>query len=266
MSKSAFGELYELPDPREFLFALEEAKYSLQSQLRPLLSRLLDLLRRKLGRRRLRVIDLGCSYGINSALMRADCTPLEWAARLRVARHKSVTQVLRGDSSFFARNMLDSHLEIIGIDVARNALNYATAVGLIDSPICIDLERSGLPNPIAFADLLLCTGCVGYVGETSFERLLGGLAEGPAVVLSTTLSAFDYHAVSRVLERYGLATISLDDRIRQRRALSASEESWAITEGGEGAVRNGWLLADVYLSAPNIAALKEELTAKGDPD
>ncbi len=72
--KVALDHIYTQTDPRGYFGTLRDLDYVIPQMANPHFARLLDELRRSVGSNPLTVLDLGCGYGVNSALLRCDAT------------------------------------------------------------------------------------------------------------------------------------------------------------------------------------------------
>ena len=86
------------------------------------------------------------------------------------------------DRRFFGTREEARDFEIIGLDRAERAVAFAEEIGLIDDGVVENLEEHPLPvvamPGLADVDLMTSTGCIGYVTERIFERLLPAVTKG----------------------------------------------------------------------------------------
>ena len=149
-----------------------------------------------------------------------------------------------------------------GLDVAGNAIGYACRTGLIDDGWTEDLESSD-PSPalaaeLADVDLVLTTGGVGYVTESTFARLLRPRQDGPPPwVAALVLRIYPYDGISATLAEHGLVTERLDGvTFAQRRFADVGERDAAV-EGVSalgldpaGLELDGRFHAELFVSRP----------------
>src|SRR5690606_23924203 len=144
-------------------------------QAKPVFGAVIDALKEERGTEVPTVVDIGCSYGVNAALLKYELSIDDLYARYtqpQLSRLDTET-LLKRDAEFFSRQEVRSNLTIVGVDCAEKAVDYAAATGLLDAGVVADLE-SQPPSPaaaeqIAPADLIISTGCVGYVTDTTFD-------------------------------------------------------------------------------------------------
>lgn len=271
-TKADFNSIYVQPDPRAYFSVLSGLDYVIPHLAQPVFQQLVAALRRK-RRKPLTVLDLGCSYGVNGALMKYGIT-------LDVLRDRygappiqrvSSAELARLDRSFFAGWPADANLRVIGLDVSKQAVDYAQACGAIDLGIAVDLESGELPAwaaaEIAKVDLIVSTGCVGYVSDRTFARLLAGRvgADVPWVA-SFVLRMFGYEAIDRTLASHGLTTEKFEGAtFVQRRFRDAAELEGTVdalaARGLDAAGREaeGLFHAELFVSRPQGDATRAAL-------
>src|SRR5690606_22006977 len=171
--------------------------------------------------------------------------------------------LLKRDAEFFSRQEVRSDLNIVGIDCAEKAVDYAAATGLLDAGVVADLE-SQPPSPdaaeqLAPADLIISTGCVGYVTDTTFDRILSEAAEPPPLpwVACFALRMFPYEPIAAALSERGLVTEKLEGHsFLQRRFESADEQAHVLRQldalgiDPTGKEDRGFYHAEFFLSRP----------------
>ena len=171
-------------------------------------------------------------------------------------------EVVEYDRQYFARLDEAKDIEVIGLDQAENAVAFAEETGLLDEGLAFNLETQRLPAPakeaLAPVDLMISTGCVGYVTEKSFDHLLPAVTRGrPPWIGNFVLRIFPFDSIEEVLSGWGYVTEKLEGRtFVQRRFASAKEQEQVLEllrEQGidpTGKETEGHLLAEFYLSRP----------------
>jgi SAM-dependent methyltransferase len=208
------------------------------------------------------VLDIGCSYGINAALHRFPLSFGQLRARYTKREMASVPppELARLDQNFYASWPQIGQARFIGLDVSQPAINYARSVGLLDDGIAANLETAALnerdAEVIRPANVLLSTGCVGYVTERTFRRVLDSLDELPWVI-SFVLRMFPYDRMAEALDAYGLVTERLagatfvQRRFRDveefKKSLAVLAERGVDTTGLEA---EGRFQAELFVSRP----------------
>jgi len=72
-------------------------------------------------------------------------------------------------------------IEVIGLDQAENAIAFGKESGLLNEALAVNLQSEPLSalatEKLTPVDLVMSTGCVGYLTEKSFDRLLPAVTE-----------------------------------------------------------------------------------------
>lgn len=208
------------------------------------------------------VLDVGCSYGINAAVHRF---PVDFATlRRRYSRHEmgalSAQELARLDTHYFSSWPDGGLAQFAGLDISAPAIRYATGVGLLEHGIAADLERDRLrPNDadvVRDVDVILSTGCIGYVTQKTYATLLQTTSRAPWII-SFVLRMFPYDSIEKAAAERGLVTERLAGAVfTQRRfrdivefeqTLKALADRGVDTTGFES---EGLLQAELYLSRP----------------
>lgn len=253
--KVSFDHVYTEPDPRPYFTALREFDYQLPQLAKPYFAELIA------GREQPTVLDIGCSYGVNAALYRCGTTMDELYDHYTsaVVAGMDRAELIAGDRARVAADRVDG-VRFIGLDVSAPALEYASAAGFVDVAIHADLERDEPTEEqsalLAQADLVVSTGCVGYVTE----RTIAGIARLPGgrrpVMAHFVLRMFSYEPIAESLAALGYETVGVEGLFKQRRFVSEREQAQILDAvGATGAdphelETEGWLCAQLYLSRP----------------
>jgi SAM-dependent methyltransferase len=237
VEKHDFSASYDQPTPAAYYRSLQDLDYRLPELARPFIGRYLDAIRRERKCAVLRVIDLCCGYGVNAALWnhRIDMEALYRRYAFWPEAGEPAQEVTEEDRRLFAacrRQPLEA--EVIGIDVAANALAYARKVGLLAHGLRIDLERDDPSRDeqslLSRADLVTVTGGLSYIGHKSFERLLACFPrERRPWIVWFPLRHLDVDPVVRALDRVGYRTDILT-MLRQRRFKDADERQLVLRQ------------------------------------
>lgn len=275
-SKANFDQIYTQPDPRAYFSTLGALDYMIPDLAAPILRQLLSARKAPEGQPH-NVLDVGCSYGINAALQRF---PVNFSTlRRRYTRHEMMqldAGALRNlDRLYFSSWPDAGAAKFIGLDSSRSAVEYARAVGLLEHEIVADLEREPLAASDAAilktVDVILSTGCIGYVTDRTYRTLLASTTRKPWVV-SFVLRMFPYAPIARVLAEHGLITERLAGATFAQRRFRDEEEFTHTLRvlrdlgiSSDGAEANGLFQAELYVSRPEAdvraAPLCEIVTA-----
>jgi SAM-dependent methyltransferase len=260
-SKANFDNIYDQPDPRAYFSVLGALDYMIPDVAEPIIRQILAARYKRTGTDAT-VLDLGCSYGINAAVHRF---PLS----VRVLRRRyanpemaalSADDLARLDRNYYASWPQIGAARFIGLDVSAPAVRYAVAVGLLEAGVVANFER-GEPRPqdrlsLRQVDVVLSTGCVGYVTERTFKSILDCAAEPPWVV-SFVLRMFPYERIAAELGKHGLVTEKLAGAtFVQRRFRDVKEFTDCLTAleklniDTRGLEAEGRFQAELFLSRP----------------
>lgn len=262
-AKANMDHIYNQPDPRAYFNELKKLGYAIPSAGKPVFQKLISHLRRR-NNGTVHVLDLGCSYGVNAALLKHDLSMSElyehWGQK-KLA-DASTEEVVACDRRFFASHEESEDIEVIGLDQAENAIAYAEKVGLLDEGFALDLETELLPRlakeELAAVDLVVSTGCIGYVTEKTLERLLPAITQGRRPwIANFVLRMFPFEAIEEALNDWDYVTEKLEGQVFvQRRCASAGEQEQVLEQLRDrgvdqtGMEAEGYLFAEFYLSRP----------------
>jgi predicted TPR repeat methyltransferase len=247
--KISFDHVYTASDPRPFCAALRELDYHLPQLAKPYLAKLIE------ERGTATVLDVGCSYGVNAALYRHDTTMDDL-----YAYYSSDEAAGLDRAGLIARDRalpVANDVRFIGLDVSAPALDYACAAGFLDAAVCADLEHDDPTDEqralLAEADLVVSTGCIGYVSERTITRI--AQPRRPAMA-HFVLRMFSYAPIAESLAGLGYQTAGVEGVFKQRRFASADEQEQILDAVRANGLEpheletEGWLCAQLYLSHP----------------
>jgi hypothetical protein len=263
--KVILDSIYNEPDPRAYWRTLSALDYRVPQEAKPYFLCCMAARRERMGTSCFgTVVDLGCSYGINSMLLRFDLAIAD--LRYRYAGRDKATL---GRENLIAR---DRRLKVcrdflgvrfVGVDVSPQAAAYATEAGLLDDVVVADLERRSLKpdeaRGVGDAALIISTGCFGYVTQVSLTRILQPCRERPWMI-HTVLRMFDFAPAEEALARCGYVSSRSPQLLKQRRFASRREQERILDTlcsmriDPSGLETEGWLYAQIVLSRPTWQA------------
>lgn len=274
-AKSNMDHIYDQPDPRGYFRELRKHDYSIPDAAKPIFQKLIDNLRLQRNDS-VHVLDLGCSYGVNAALLKHDLSMPElydhWCDDVPTGAISK--EVVEADQRYFGNLGEQADITVTGLDPAESAIAFAEKSGLLDVGLAINLETEILPGVarenLANVDLVTSTGCVGYLTEKSFERLLPALSQGQLPWIGNfVLQMFPFDAIEETLDDWGYVTEKLEGETFVQRDFVSVEEKHQVYEqlrgrGIDPAIPDveDQILAEFYLSRPAnevAAASIEEL-------
>lgn len=270
--KARFDDIYDCPDPRPYFQTLGPLEYQIPHHAQQIFRRLwakLGIHYRKDARR---LVDLCCSYGINTALLNHDLTLQDLYVRYTSPKMTDLSsaELMAVDRKFFQQRRLRSDtISSVGIDAATNAVSYALGVGLLDAAFSENLEITppspALRSAVAEATLITVTGGVGYISSRTFQHLLE-CTFTPVWIAAFVLRTVDYNTIADTLAQFDLVTEKLSTRtFPQRRFNNATEQHDALATLAEAGINpankeaSGYYHAELYLSRPAQEVAEEPL-------
>ncbi len=261
--KANMDDIYNQADPRAYFGELKKLAYSIPGVAKPLFRKLISDLKRR-RHDTVHILDLGCSYGVNAALLKYDLSMRDLYEHWGQKRLTDATpeEVVECDQRFFSDLGEPKDIEVIGIDQAENAIAFSEEVGLLDGGLAANLENEPVPvsaeEELASVNLVISTGCVGYVTERTFERLLPAITrDRQPWIANFVLRMFPFDAIEETLSDWGYVTEKLEGQTFIQRNFASSEEQEQVLEqlrkrgiDPTEQERDGRLLAEFYLSRP----------------
>jgi len=260
-------DLYAAPSPAAYVQFLCAHDYRLPLHATTILRTVLSELRARRNRKTLRVLDLGCSYGIMSAFLRhdLDLDALHKHYHDGYDTARAPEDVYRSDADWFAASRRDDGLAIVGIDPAGPAVDYAGATGLIDDGCALSLENDAplagdVARMLSGLDLVFSTGVIGYAGVQTIRRLLALNVATQPWLLNFVLRGVDYGPIAQFLAGEGYVTARDRNIYRQRKFAGDEErERWLdnLRRQGidaAGCETTGYSCAELFLSRPAAEA------------
>ncbi|MFG3615539.1 class I SAM-dependent methyltransferase [Nocardia sp. NPDC047654] len=257
--KASFDDIYDRPDPRAYYARMSDLDYRIPELAKPFFQQQIREFRASARVAVPTVLDIGCSYGVNAALLRFDTTIGELAEHYAVADIDRAGLIRRDLARVAARAVADD-VRFLGMDASRPALDYAREAGLLHDVVHADLE-SGEPTDqqrvlLATADLVVSTGCIGYVTEKTLTRVATAHPRRRPWMAHFVLRMFDFGPIEAELAALGYRTEQAPGLYEQRRFASPAEQAQVLntlsangidTTGRED---QGWLYANLYVSRP----------------
>jgi len=264
--REEFEQIYQQPDPRAYFRILHGLDYRLPELASPIFRSLAVAVRDVRGARP-HILDVGCGFGINAALLRfpVDIDRLAHRARDLDTGELGAHSVVELDKHYFASWPQQFECTYVGFDVSHPTVAYAKASGLLDDGFSRDLEAEDLNDEerklIAPTDLLVSTGCADYLTERSFDRLFQAFT-GPRPWFGVFVQrAEPFEDLRTYFEGCGMRVEKLEGiTFIQRRFHSSAEWTQVLmtledkeiaTEGKEA---DGLMHAEFYLIRPDAEA------------
>jgi len=262
-AKVDFTDLYTSKDPRNYFKYLGQLDYIIPHLAQPIFAQLIRA-RQETQSEPVTVLDVGCSYAINGALMKfaLDYEALRQRYTAPSLQALSSAEMLAHDRHFYQSWPRHAGVRVIGLDVSENAVRYAEDTGILDHGLAIDLESRD-PTAAEAAilekvDLIVSTGCVGYVTSKTFQRIAKVARKGrEAWAANFVLRMFPFDDIDRTLAAQGLVTERYEgatfvqrrfaDRDEMEKAITAVEARGLDTDGFE---TEGLYHSNLFVSRP----------------
>ncbi|MFQ6023601.1 MAG: hypothetical protein ACE5NW_12860 [Acidiferrobacterales bacterium] len=264
IKKTRFDHLYDLPDCRAYYQTLAPLDYQNPAHTVPIARAALEEISRLRNVRAPWVVDFACGYGIVSALLRYDVDMHTVIARYSTEELTNAdTQLLiDGDRQWYAaRRRAGTQTRVAAIDISAKALEYGRRVGLYDKTFQENLEMDdpspGLSDFLPDISLIIDTGAYGYIGETSFRRLLDAAGAPLPWIVTSPARVADSGPSLEVMQKVGLVVEQVPlPPFRHRRFSGHEEKEHAIAElkrkgiDPSGLEDTGFYFANVYIGRP----------------
>lgn len=231
--KASFSDVYNNETPHAYYTAMGNLDYQIPENAKPTINYFISQISKRTDRV-VNILDLGCSYGVLSALIKHDL-PLYLLYR-RYENAETDEASFNADRTWLAGLPDRRNVRFYGIDASKNAVSYSKRVGLLEDGVATNLEVpqfdasaiAALPRRF---DMVITTGCVGYITDVTFAKVLEHIkGHSTPVFISFVLRAFDYSDISAMLLQAGYETYRLKDHtFKQRRFRDIKEQQSIIS-------------------------------------
>ena len=266
-AKADFSDLYTSKDPRNYFKYLGQLDYIIPHLAQPIFNQLIRA-RQETQSRPVTVLDIGCSYAINGALMKyaVDYEAMRQRYTTPPLQGLTSSQVLELDKHFYQSWPKNEGVRVVGLDVSENAIQYAENCRILDHGLAIDLESrdptAEEAKILSEVDIIVSTGCVGYVTSKTFERVTKLASKGRKPMdapwaANFVLRMFPFDNIAATLAEHGLVTERYEGatfvqrrfagRDEMEKAISAVEARGIDTDGHE---TEGLYHSELFISRP----------------
>jgi hypothetical protein len=264
--KKKFTDIYTQDSPRRYLKEMDRLEYSISDSTKPLYNSIIEQLEETLSRP-INVLDLGSSYGINSSLMKYNLTMSE----LNDFFLNGSEPTKKETKQFYEECTRNDNMNFYQIDISEEALKFSEDMNLCERGMNVDLdaEKLNLLGSLPKMDLVIATGCVGYIGYKAFLNLLRVIknrqsnssefeTEYSAPIFAfSVLRMFEMEDIEEVFEMYGYSIVKSDIKPIRQRSFSDSkekEQTISLLHGMKINTKkyedNGNFYADFYIAKP----------------
>ena len=236
-AKASFDAAYSAQTPHRYLQNMTTVDYRMADSMNPYLSAIVDA--SMPPQEPVKVLDIGCSYGMSGALLKTDCTYRDLAEFYRQEASSEYAACVVESQRWLASHGMRGDVEVVGFDSSQEAVKFAAAAHMIDDGIALNLEdeKSELTHDEAHliqeCDVLLSTGAIGYVTDKTVNPILDEFGTnasgslGPVAVMSV-LELFDPAPIAEAFTGHGYRFGHLPVRMPQRRFVDEEEREGVI--------------------------------------
>ena len=265
--KKDFTNIYTQDSPYEYLKEMDRLEYDISDSTKPLYNSIIEQLEDTLSRP-INVLDLGSSYGINSSLIKYNLT-MSKLNDFFLNKSKPTKKEIK---QFYEKLTCNDNVNFYQIDISDEALKFSEEMNLCERGINVDLEaeKLNLLKPLPKLDVVIATGCVGYIGYKAFSNLLKIIkniqsnsvetkTEYTAPIFAfSVLRMFDMDDIKEIFKKYDYSIVKSDIKpIRQRNFSDPKEKIQTISLlhdmeiNTEKYEEDGNFYADFYIAKSN---------------
>jgi hypothetical protein len=179
-------------------------------------------------------------------------------------------EMLDLDRHFYRAWPKNGGIKVIGLDVSANAVRYAQDCAILDYGTAVDLEsRDPWPDEVELlsdVDIVISTGCVGYVTSKTLERIAkltrkGRKSRNGIWAANFVLRMFPFDRIAAMLAEHGLVTEFYEGATFVQRCFAGREEMKAAIQAVEarGLDTDGHEIDRVYHSNLFVSRPAEEI-------
>lgn len=258
--KIDLNAIYDQPDPRAYYQTLVKLKYQIPAVAAPLFRSIIDVRRSRRRQQKTTILDVGSSYGVNSAILRhgIDLADLFHLYSGGLTGKLSRSELIARDRKLFSEVRTDRALSAVGLDVAGEALGYAEEVGIIDGGITANFEEKPVSAEdrelLEPTDIVISTGAIGYVGVPTFSKILDCTGAAPWFALFA-LRMFPVGEIAAMFKHRGYSMFRLPGRTFRQRRFAGKDEAREVLArlqamGIDAAdlEEDGWYHAEFYFA------------------
>lgn len=261
--KKDFTDIYTQKFPDDYLKEMKKLQYRIPDKTKPLYLSLAQQLIQKLSRP-INILDIGSSYGINSALLKYGLKMSDLDDFFLQEDNTTLEQT----KQFFERIPSKDELNFYQIDISEPALKFSEHTKLCKKGICVNLETGNLPiKEIPSFDMVIATGCIGYIGYKAFSNLFEFIKKQQAkfpeseidepIFAFSVLRIFDMEKIQKTFDYYGYSLVKTDlNPIPQRQFSDSEEQNQTIFLLKDKGIEtkefedDGHFYADFYVASP----------------
>lgn len=258
--KTDFTDIYTQKIPNDYLKEMQRLHYFIPDKTKPLYLSLAEQLYEKLSRP-INILDIGSSYGINSALMKYDSDMSE-LNDFFLRENKPTPEQTK---QFFESLPTNDTMNFYQIDISKPALEFSEHVKLCKKGICVNLEKEDISvNGLPKFDMIIATGCIGYIGYKAFVNLFEFLKkqnseqiQNDTIFAFSVLRIFEMEKIQKTFDYYGYSLVKSNlEPLPQRRFSDSDEKQKTISLLHDKNIEtrfledDGHYYSDFYVASP----------------
>ena len=265
--KASIDSAYTAPTPHRYLHNMTAVDYRMADYMNPYLSAVVDA--SITSQEQVRVLDIGCSYGMSGALLKTDCAYRDLAEFYRQEASSEYASCVVESQRWLDSHAMREDVEVVGFDSSEEAIRFAAASHMIDEGIALNLEEetseltASEAHLVQECDVLLSTGAIGYVTDKTVNPILDEFgnnargALGPVAVMSV-LELFDPAPIAEAFTEHGYRFGQLPVRMPQRRFVDEEERLGVIERLRQRGMQADALASEHQMFAGLCIAAKPE--------
>jgi hypothetical protein len=264
--KKDFTDIYTQESPAEYLKEMDRLEYTISDSTKSLYNSIIEQLEEK-SSKPINILDLGSSYGINSSLMKYNLTMSE----LNDFFLNGTEPTEKETKEFYEKCTCNDNMNFYQIDISKEALKFSEDMNLCERGINVDLEAEKLNLLGSFPkiDVVIATGCIGYIGYKAFANILKVIKNRQSnytkskkeyiapIFAFSVLRMFDMEDIEEVFNMHDYSIIKKDiNPIRQRNFSDPKEKAKTISILQDMKINtkkyedDGNFYADFYIAKP----------------
>lgn len=258
--KKDFTDIYTREHPTPYLKEMKNLEYRIPDQTKPLYKHLAERIV-NYKKRPAKILDLGSSYGINSALLNHELIMSELE---NFFLENNPNPSIKSTQNFFDDLPNNNpNLEFYLVDTSSPALNFAEKAGLCQDSFCINLEKETtlkFQEIVRDIDLIISTGCVGYIGWKSFAKIFSNIEDAKdslPIFAFTMLRIFQIEDIKKIFKENNFELLKTKiGPLKQRRFYDKTEmnDTLDLLKNRNSDTKNleetGYYFADFYVGGP----------------
>ena len=231
-AKVSFDAAYVAPTPFRYMSKMAAVGYRMAEEMLPFLSAVVDASENPDAP--VKVLDLGCSYGLSASLLKTDCRYGELTELYTDRASIEYAQCANESRRWLRDRRVRNDVQIVGFDSSEEAIRFAMDVDMVDTGIARNLEDEGASLTLSEAsaiqgcDVFFSTGAIGYLTDKTINPILDEFgrashgALGPIALLSV-LELFALEPLESTFADHGFGFARLGLQLPQRRFADEQE-------------------------------------------